>query len=34
MDNLPEARYYVDEGGRMRGLRTSEWTAFKSREED
>lgn len=34
MDHLPEARYYVLEDGKMRGLRTTEWTAFKSREED
>ena len=34
MDRAPDARYYVAEDGKMRGLRNVEWTAFKSREED
>ena len=34
MDRSPEARYYVLESGKMRGLRNTEWTDFKSREED
>ena len=35
MDHLAEQRYYVDCGnGRMRGLRNTEFSSFKSREED